>query len=103
MTNRLYITNLASTTSEAELRQIFAQAGRVTSLQLETDPRSATRNRYSIIEMENAEMTQAAIAQINRHLLHERRMRIAELDDIGQRDLVIHRTDIFKARKNRMS
>lgn len=81
MSSTLYVTNLAYSTTESELKQLFTQAGRVLSLQLDTDPRSLAGNRYGVVEMETPEMTQTVMEQVNHQVLHERKMKIVELHE----------------------
>jgi RNA recognition motif-containing protein len=79
MSNRLYVTNLSSNTTELELSELFATVGRVLSLRLVTDPRSPAKNRFGFVEMETPEMTQAAMDEINHYVLHERKIKLTEL------------------------
>lgn len=85
MSNKLYITNLASDTTEIELNQIFGQVGAVLSLSISTDPRSGARKSYGFVEMESPEVTQAAIQRVSGYMLHDRRIMITELKPPSER------------------
>lgn len=85
MSNKLYITNLASDTTETELNQIFGQVGGILSLSISTDPRSGARKSYGFVEMESPEVTQAAIQRVSGYMLHDRRIMITELKPPSER------------------
>lgn len=65
MENRLYIGNLPSSATEADLRQKFGQFGTVLSADIEIDASTGRSKRFAHIEMANMAEAQAAINRLN--------------------------------------
>ena len=65
METRLYVGNLAYSTSEAELRTLFAQAGTVTDVALIKDRDSGQSKGFGFVTMSTQAETQQAISQFN--------------------------------------
>lgn len=65
METRLYVGNLAYSTSEAELRTLFAQAGTVTDVALIKDRDSGQSKGFGFVTMGTQAETQQAISLFN--------------------------------------
>jgi RNA recognition motif-containing protein len=87
MTNKLYLTNLASGTTLAELKEIFGKVGPYVSVTINTDPRTGAKLSYGFVEMETQELTDAALRHVNGYLLHDRRIMITELKPRHDREM----------------
>jgi RNA recognition motif-containing protein len=59
---KLYVGNLSFTSSEEEIKTMFAQFGEVTSVTIIKDRDTGRSRGFGFVEMENAD---AAIAQLN--------------------------------------
>lgn len=62
MPKKLYVGNLSFTSSEEEIKTMFAQFGEVTSVTIIKDRDTGRSRGFGFVEMENAD---AAIAQLN--------------------------------------
>jgi cold-inducible RNA-binding protein len=65
MSTKLYVGNLAFTTSSDELQTMFAQAGTVESVSLIEDRETGRSRGFGFIEMSTKEEGAAAISQFN--------------------------------------
>ena len=65
METRLYVGNLAYSTSEADLRTLFAQAGTVTDVALIKDRDSGQSKGFGFVTMSSQAETQQAISMFN--------------------------------------
>src|SRR5688572_29681879 len=98
MSNKLYLTNLASETNEAELHQIFGEVGTVLSVRVSPDPRGSFQN-YAFVEMGTEELTEAAVQHVNGYILHERRIMITELRSRPEREISSEETTSKTSRR----
>ena len=71
---KLYIGNLASNTSEDELRSLFSQAGTVSSVALIKDRSSGMSKGFAFVEMDSQASAQKAISMFNTYLLSEKQL-----------------------------
>lgn len=78
MGNRLYVANLSYQTSEAELEEIFQQAGTVSSVQIVMDRETNRSRGFGFITMGSDAEAQAAIEQLNGQDLSGRALRVSE-------------------------
>lgn len=78
MTKKLYVGNLSYTTSEAELRGLFAEVGPVVSVTLITDRTSGQSKGFGFVEMETEEAAQEAIQRLNNHDVNGRNIKVNE-------------------------
>ncbi|MBN1920833.1 MAG: RNA-binding protein [Anaerolineae bacterium] len=67
MESKLYVGNLPYSTTEEDLRELFSQAGAVTSVALIKDRDSGRSKGFGFVEMESAADAQAAIAKFNNY------------------------------------
>ena len=78
MSTKLYVGNLAFTTSSADLQTMFAQAGTVESVSLIEDRETGRSRGFGFIEMSTKEEGAAAISQFNGKELGGRALTVNE-------------------------
>ena len=72
MEAKLYVGNLSYTTSEDELRTLFAQAGTVVSVAVIKDRDTGTSKGFGFVEMTSQVDAQKAISMFNEYKMGER-------------------------------
>ena len=72
MSQKLYVGNMSYDTSEEQIRELFAQAGEVTSVALITDRDTGRVKGFGFVEMNTAEQAQEAIKRFNGYSLDNR-------------------------------
>jgi RNA recognition motif-containing protein len=75
---RIYVGNLSSTTSEVEVRDLFAKYGKVLSLNLVTDRRTGECRGFGFVEMEDEE-AKGAVNLLDGAQLGGRTLRVSSL------------------------
>lgn len=65
MAKRLYVGSLSTETTEETLRELFSQAGTVTSATIITDRNSGKSRGFGFVEMSSEEEAQKAIEMFN--------------------------------------
>jgi RNA recognition motif-containing protein len=78
MGTNLYVGNLSFNTMEADLQQLFAQAGKVVSCNLITDKFTGKSRGFAFVEMGSQEEADRAIAQFNGKDVDGRPLRVNE-------------------------
>ena len=78
MSQKLYVGNLSYTTTEDQIRELFAQVGEVASVSLITDRETGRAKGFGFIEMSTAEQAQEAIKRFNGYSLDERTLTVNE-------------------------
>jgi RNA recognition motif-containing protein len=76
MESKLYVGNLSYTTTEDDLRTLFAQAGTVKSVSVIKDRDTGRSKGFAFVEMGTADEAQKAISQLNGQAFQERSLRI---------------------------
>lgn len=76
METKLYVGNLAYSTTEEELQALFVQAGTVKSVALVKDRDTGRSKGFGFIEMESQAETQKAISMFQGKILHERALTV---------------------------
>jgi RNA recognition motif-containing protein len=76
MEAKLYVGNLAYTSSEDDLRTLFAQAGTVKSVAVIKDRETGRSKGFAFVEMETAEEAQKAITMYNGYQLQDRALTV---------------------------
>lgn len=76
METKLYVGNLAYTTTEDDLRNLFAQAGKVKTVTLMKDRDTGRSKGFAFVEMETQVEAQNAISTLNGTKLHERALTV---------------------------
>jgi RNA recognition motif-containing protein len=69
---KLYVGNLSYATREEELRELFAQAGTVTSVALIKDRDTGSSKGFAFVEMTTQAEAQTAISKFHNYQLGER-------------------------------
>ena len=85
MAKRLYIGNLSFNTTEASLREAFAQAGEVTSAMVMIDRVTGRSRGFGFVEMTTDEGAQAAIDMFNGKELDGRVLTVNEARPLTER------------------
>src|SRR5215831_8789379 len=82
----IYVSNLAYTTTEDDLSDLFASYGTVESVRIITDRETGRSRGFAFVEMPNGTEARAAMAGINGTSLGERMLTVQEArqrDDRG--------------------
>src|SRR5947207_15450027 len=78
MNSKLYVGNLAYTTSENDLQDLFAAHGPVTEVHLPFDRESGRPRGFAFVTMATPEAAQAAILALNGTAVGERTLTVNE-------------------------
>jgi cold-inducible RNA-binding protein len=78
MTMKLYVGNLPFGTSEADLHDLFSQAGAVESARIVTDRDTGRSRGFGFVEFATKEEGEAAINQFHGHQLDGRALTVNE-------------------------
>lgn len=78
MNKKLYVGNLSYATTEAELRQLFAEVGPVASVAIITDRDTGQSKGFGFVEMETSEAAQQAIERLNNYEVNQRNLTVNE-------------------------
>lgn len=75
---KLYVGNLPYSSTEDQLKELFAQAGTVESARIITDKYSGRSKGFAFIEMSSVEEAQKAIQTLNKYELDGRALAVSE-------------------------
>src|SRR5947207_11726852 len=78
MAKTLYVGNFSYSTTEAELRTLFAQVGEVDSVSLITDRETGRSKGFGFIEMNTEAGAREAITRFNGYTLADRTLTVNE-------------------------
>jgi RNA recognition motif-containing protein len=78
MNTKLYVGDLSVDTSEAQLRELFGQAGHIKSITRQVDRTTKQLRNYAFIEMATADEAAKAIELLNGHEVDGRAMKVSE-------------------------
>lgn len=78
MAKKLYVGNLSYDTTEAKIRELFAQAGEVESVALITDRETGRMKGFGFVEMGSEEGCREAIKRFNGYSLDNRELTVNE-------------------------
>lgn len=78
MTKKLYVGNLSYSTTDEDLRALFAQAGPVVSAAVITDRATGRSKGFGFVEMETTQAAQDAIARFNNTEFQQRSISVNE-------------------------
>ena len=78
MNRKLYVGNVPYETGEAELQELFSQAGDVASVNLVRDQATGRPRGFAFIEMSTDEGAQKAIRELNEREIGGRRLAVNE-------------------------
>jgi RNA recognition motif-containing protein len=76
MEAKLYVGNLSYETTEQALRELFMQAGNVTSVALIKDRDTGQSKGFAFVEMSSQSEVQKAISMFNGYSLNERQLTV---------------------------
>src|SRR6266536_3041253 len=77
MEAKLYVGNLSYGTTEQGLRELFMQAGNVTSVALIKEPGTQRSKGFAFVEMSSQSEVQKAISMFNGHTMNERQLTVS--------------------------
>ena len=77
MEAKLYVGNMSYTTTEEDLRGLFAQAGTVSSVALIKDRTTGMSKGFAFIEMDSRESAQKAITMFNDYDMNDRTLAVS--------------------------
>jgi cold-inducible RNA-binding protein len=78
MNKKLYVGNLPYNTTEAQVRELFGQAGEITEIALITDRETGRPKGFGFVEMATVEGAQEAIKRFNGYSLENRNLTVNE-------------------------
>jgi cold-inducible RNA-binding protein len=78
MAKKLYVGNLPFNVTQAQIHDLFAQAGEIAEVNLITDRYTGTPKGFGFVEMATEEAAQEAIKRFNGFMLDERALTVNE-------------------------
>jgi cold-inducible RNA-binding protein len=78
MAKKLYVGNMSFKTNESAIRELFAQVGEITEVNLITDRDTGRSKGFGFVEMETEEAAQEAIKRFNGYSLDDRSLTVNE-------------------------
>ena len=81
MNNRLYVGNLAFSTTEETIRNAFAPFGEVTDVKVIMDRETGQSRGFSFVTMADPQAAAKALAQMSGHILDGRALRVNEAEE----------------------
>jgi cold-inducible RNA-binding protein len=99
MGNRLYIGNVSNKATEEDLQTLFTEAGQVVTVLIGRDHQTGARKNYAFVLMETDEMAQAAVQMMNGHMLHNRAIKVTEIQAPVKSDVRHSETGGFRQQK----
>jgi cold-inducible RNA-binding protein len=86
MGNRLYVGNLAFSTTEEALKDAFAEFGEVVEAKLMIERETGRSRGFAFVELASADAARTAIEQMNGAVLDGRSLRVNEAEDRPDRN-----------------
>jgi RNA recognition motif-containing protein len=74
---KLYVGNMSYNTTEENLRELFSQAGTVSSVALIKDRTTGMSKGFAFVEMDSQTNAQKAITMFNEYMLNERQLAVS--------------------------
>lgn len=74
---KLYVGNMSINTIEADLRELFKQAGEVISVALIKDRTTGISKGFAFVEMDSRDSAQKAITMFNGYEIQERKLAVS--------------------------
>ncbi|HAE58726.1 MAG TPA: RNA-binding protein [Anaerolineae bacterium] len=76
MDNRVYVGNLAKSTTQEELNTLFAQAGDVAAVEIIKDRDSGQSKGFAFVTMVSKEIADKAVEMFNAYTLAEKELKV---------------------------
>jgi cold-inducible RNA-binding protein len=76
MSTKLFVGNLSFKTTEAQLEEAFAKAGKVISVAIPTDRETGRKRGFGFVEMESEEAAKQAVESFNGTMLDGRQITV---------------------------
>jgi RNA recognition motif-containing protein len=76
MDNRVYVGNLAKSTTQEELNTLFAQAGDVAAVEIIKDRDSGQSKGFAFVTMASKEIADKAVEMFNAYTLAEKELKV---------------------------
>jgi len=93
MEARLYVGNLSKSTTQDDLTTLFAQAGKVTSVDVIKDRESGESKGYALITMSTQSEADKALSMFNLHLLRGHTLNMGLAISSENRDVIMPHTE----------
>lgn len=77
METRLYVGNLSKSTTEEELNTLFAQAGKVTAVEVIKERKSGESKGFAFVTMSEQGEADTAVSMFNAYLLNDRALKVS--------------------------
>ena len=74
---KLYVGNMSYNTTEENLRELFSQAGTVSSVALIKDRTTGMSKGFAFVEMDSQANAQKAITMFNEYMLNDRQLAVS--------------------------
>ena len=74
----IYVGNIPYSLKEEEMKEIFQQYGKVTSIKIVSDKYTSRSKGFGFIEMETDEQEDVAVQELNRHIILGRNLVVAK-------------------------
>ncbi len=78
MVKRLYIGNLSRNVTDAQIRELFSQAGEVSDVNVIMDRDTGESKGFAFVQMPSDAAAQEAIRRFNGHSLDDRALNVSE-------------------------
>jgi RNA recognition motif-containing protein len=85
MGKKVFVGNLAFSTTQADLESLFAEAGTVESATVVNDRDTGRSRGFGFVEMSSSDEASKAIAQLNGHDLGGRNINVSEANERAPR------------------
>jgi len=78
MAKKLYVGNLSYNATETQIRELFAQVGEITEVNVITDRDTGKSKGFAFVQMSSDEAAQDAIRRFNGHQMDDRALTVNE-------------------------
>ncbi|MBL8156380.1 MAG: RNA-binding protein [Anaerolineae bacterium] len=78
MAKKLYVGNLSYDTTEAQIRELFVQAGELTEVSVIMDRDTGRSKGFAFVQMQDDSAAQEAIRRFNGHMMNDRTLTVNE-------------------------
>ena len=77
METKLYVGNLSKSTTQEELNSLFAQAGKVTAVEMILDRKSGESKGFAFVTMSEQSEADQAVSMFNAYQLSDRELKVS--------------------------